>query len=144
VFQNYSRQKALAHVLRLVDSNHDGLLSPLEAKQAKVIIFGHSWGGTDTVMLARGLQRQHIPVLLTVQGDRIAKPVEENFTIPANVANAVNFLSVCRPAARTRRPSGHGPATHPHYRQLLDDLQRSSRQLREFSLVCPGLHRATY
>jgi hypothetical protein len=91
VFQNHARQKALEHVLRLADSNHDGLLSPLEENQAKVIIFGHSWGGTETVMLARALQRQHIPVLLTIQVDSIAKPGEENFTIPANVANAVNF-----------------------------------------------------
>jgi hypothetical protein len=91
VFQNHSRQKALEHILRLADTNRDGQLSPIEKSQAKVIIFGHSWGGTETVMLARALQRQHIPVLLTIQVDSIAKPGEENVTIPANVANAVNF-----------------------------------------------------
>jgi hypothetical protein len=91
VFQNHARQKALEHVLLLADTNQDGHLSPLEKKQAKIIIFGHSWGGTETVMLARALQQQHIPVLLTIQVDSIAKPGEENVTIPANVANAVNF-----------------------------------------------------
>jgi hypothetical protein len=91
VFQNHARQKALDHVLQLADSNRDGVLSALEKKQAKVIIFGHSWGGTETVMLARALQQRQIPVLLTIQVDSIAKPGEENFTIPPNVANAVNF-----------------------------------------------------
>jgi hypothetical protein len=37
------------------------------------------------------LEQQHIPVLLTIQVDSIAKPGQGDITIPANVAHAVNF-----------------------------------------------------
>jgi hypothetical protein len=91
VFGNHSGQEALGYVLRLLDTNRDGVLSALEREEARVIIFGHSWGGTETVLLARALQRQHIPVLLTIQVDIISKPGQGDITIPANVAHAVNF-----------------------------------------------------
>jgi acetyl esterase/lipase len=91
VFGNHSGQQALRHVLSLLDTNRDGVLSALERGQAKIIIFGHSWGGTETVLLAHALQRQHIPVLLTIQVDSVAKPGQGDISIPANVAHAVNF-----------------------------------------------------
>jgi hypothetical protein len=91
VFRNHSGQEALRHVLLLLDTNRDGTLTPLEKAKAKIIIFGHSWGGTETVLLARALQQQHIPVLLTIQVDSIAKPGQGDVAIPANVAHAVNF-----------------------------------------------------
>jgi hypothetical protein len=91
VFGNHSGQEALRHVLGLLDTNSDGILSALEREKAKIIIFGHSWGATETVLLARALQRQHIPVLLTIQVDTISKPGQGNVRIPANVAHAVNF-----------------------------------------------------
>jgi hypothetical protein len=91
VFANHSGQEALDYVLGLLDTNRDGVLSPLERGEARIIIFGHSWGGTQTVLLARALQRQHIPVLLTIQVDSISKPGQGDITIPANVAHAVNF-----------------------------------------------------
>jgi hypothetical protein len=91
VFGNHSGHEALRYVLRLLDTNRDGTLNALERGQARIIIFGHSWGGTETVLLARALQRQHIPVLLTIQVDTISKPGQGDITIPANVAHAVNF-----------------------------------------------------
>lgn len=82
VFGNHSGIPALEHVLRLAGT---------DTAHARIIIFGHSWGGTETVTLARELERRGIPVLLTIQVDSIAKPGQENSTIPANVENAVNF-----------------------------------------------------
>jgi pimeloyl-ACP methyl ester carboxylesterase len=82
VFGNHSGIPALEHVLRLTGT---------DKAHARIIIFGHSWGGTETVTLARELERRGIPVLLTIQVDSIAKPGQENSTIPANVENAVNF-----------------------------------------------------
>ena len=82
VFGNHSGVPALEHVLRLIGA---------DTAHARIIIFGHSWGGTETVTLARALERRGIPVLLTIQVDSIAKPGQENSTIPANVENAVNF-----------------------------------------------------
>jgi hypothetical protein len=91
VFGNHSGQDALRHVLRLLDTNRDGILAAPEREEARIIIFGHSWGGTETVLLARALQQQHIPVLLTIQVDIISKPGQGDISIPANVAHAVNF-----------------------------------------------------
>lgn len=91
VFGNHSGQEALHHILSLLDVDRDGILTATERAQARIILFGHSWGGSQTVLLARELDRRHIPVLLTIQVDSIAKPGQENFTIPANVENAVNF-----------------------------------------------------
>lgn len=82
VFGNHSGTEALEYVLRLTGR---------DKKQARIIIFGHSWGGTETVTLARELGQRGIPVLLTIQVDSIAKPGQENSTIPVNVENAVNF-----------------------------------------------------
>lgn len=82
VFGNHSGGQALRYVLQLTATYR---------ASAKIIIFGHSWGGTETVRLARELERKGIPVLLTIQIDSIAKPGQENFTIPTNVENAVNF-----------------------------------------------------
>jgi len=74
-----------------LDSNHDGVLSPQEKAHARIILFGHSWGASAVVMLARELDRAGIPVLLTVQVDSIAKPWESDRVIPENVAAAANF-----------------------------------------------------
>jgi hypothetical protein len=43
------------------------------------------------VLLARELRRDHIPVLLTVQVDSVAKPWHNDSVIPDNVAEAANF-----------------------------------------------------
>jgi hypothetical protein len=75
----------------LLDSNHDGRLSPEEKAAAHIILFGQSWGASATVLLARELDRDHIPVMLTVQVDSVAKLWQNDRVIPDNVAAAVNF-----------------------------------------------------
>jgi len=91
VFENRRRKRAYNTVLRLLDSNHDGNLSDDEKSQARVILFGHSWGASAVVLLARELDHAGIPVLLTVQVDSVAKPWQQDEVIPDNVAAAVNF-----------------------------------------------------
>ena len=91
VFANHEGQKALRQVLRLLDTNGDGVLTPEEKEKARIIIYGHSWGASQTVSLARELGRLGIPVLLTIQVDSITKPGQQDSTIPPNVENAVNF-----------------------------------------------------
>ena len=91
VFSNHEGQKALRQVLHLLDTDRDGTLTRIEKEQAKIIIYGHSWGASETVAFARELGQRGIPVLLTIQVDSIAKPGQEDSTIPPNVANAVNF-----------------------------------------------------
>jgi hypothetical protein len=91
VFENRHRRTAYSTILRLLDRDHDGTLSPAEKSQARIVLFGHSWGASAVVMLARELQRAGIPVLLTVQVDSVAKFWQKDGIIPANVATAVNF-----------------------------------------------------
>jgi pimeloyl-ACP methyl ester carboxylesterase len=91
VFENRHRRAAYNTILRLLDRNHDGVLSDLEKAQARIILFGHSWGASAAVSLSRDLARVGIPVLLTVQVDSVAKPWQDDKVIPDNVAEAVNF-----------------------------------------------------
>lgn len=91
VFSNHQGHDALREVLRHLDVNGDGVLTPLEKEQARIIIYGHSWGASQTVALARDLGRQGIQVRLTVQIDSIAKPGQQDGVIPDNVERAVNF-----------------------------------------------------
>jgi pimeloyl-ACP methyl ester carboxylesterase len=92
VFENRRRKSAYDTILHLLDSNRDGVLSAEEKARARIILFGHSWGASAVVMLARELNRAGIPVLLTVQVDSVAKPWQRDGLIPANVAEAVNFF----------------------------------------------------
>jgi pimeloyl-ACP methyl ester carboxylesterase len=91
VFGNHHGRKALHEVVRLLDTDHDGVLSSLEKQQATVIIYGHSWGATETVAFARELGQMGIPVALTIQIDTIAKPGHKASAISSNVASAINF-----------------------------------------------------
>jgi pimeloyl-ACP methyl ester carboxylesterase len=91
VFENRRRKPAYEAILRLLDTNHDGVLSSEEKSRARIILFGHSWGASAAVVLARDLRREGIPVLLTVQVDSVAKVWQNDAVIPDNVAEAVNF-----------------------------------------------------
>ncbi len=65
---------------------------PAEEKaRARIVIYGHSWGASAAVLLARELRREGVPVLLTVQVDSVAKTWQDDSVIPDNVAEAVNF-----------------------------------------------------
>lgn len=91
LFENRRSQQAHREILRLLDVNHDGTLSTKEKDAARIVIYGHSWGASEAVTLARTLGKEGIPVLLTIQVDSVAKPGENDEWIPANVAEAVNF-----------------------------------------------------
>ena len=84
MFEN--RQKAQAHkaILEWVNKNE-------VQRQARIILFGHSWGASTVVYLARQLQRDRVPITLTVQVDSIRKHGEDDSIIPANVLEAINF-----------------------------------------------------
>jgi hypothetical protein len=91
VFENRHRRAAYQSIVRMLDSNHDGVLSAAEKARARIILFGHSWGASAVVMLSRELDRAGIPVLLTVQVDSVIKPWQRDGVIPDNVAEAANF-----------------------------------------------------
>ena len=53
VFENRHRKDAYRSILRLLDTNHDGVVSNLEKAQAHIIPFGHSWGACCGDAVAR-------------------------------------------------------------------------------------------
>jgi len=91
VFSNHDEKAALAYIMGHLDRDHDGIVSSEERKQARIIIYGHSWGASQTAVLAKGLQQLGIPVLLTIQLDIISKLHQEPTFIPSNVAKAINL-----------------------------------------------------
>jgi hypothetical protein len=90
-FESYRKENARKKILALLDTDNDGDLSADEKQNARIILYGHSWGGSDAVALARELGSDGIPVLLTVQVDSVALFHEKDAVIPANVARAANF-----------------------------------------------------
>jgi len=97
VYGNHHGGKALHQVESLLDTNHDGVLSSNEKQQATVIIYGHSWGATETAEFAHELGQLGIPVALTIQIDTIGKPGHKTSQIPPNVATAINFYQAGGP-----------------------------------------------
>jgi len=91
MFENHRGDQARREILRLLDTDRDGSLSADEKSNARIAIFGHSWGGSETVTVARALGQEGIPILLTVQVDSVQKPGEDDASIPANVSQAINF-----------------------------------------------------
>ena len=91
VFANRDGHLALKTVLRLLDESNDGYLSAAEKKAARIVIYGHSWGASETVTLARRLDQLGIPVLMTIQVDSVQKLHQNDGHIPPNVREAINF-----------------------------------------------------
>ena len=91
VFGNHEGKKALQDIILRLDTNKNGFLTATENEQPKIILFGHSWGASQTLTFARELQRRGIPVSLTIQIDSVKKFGQDDRTVPANVAKAVNF-----------------------------------------------------
>lgn len=94
VLENHRRKKAYADIFRFVDTDRNGTLSAEEKRNARIILYGNSWGASEAVALARELERKGIPVLLTVQVDSVSKPGENDRVIPGNVAEAANFYQL--------------------------------------------------
>jgi hypothetical protein len=90
-FESYGGKRAYQRILSLLDTSHRGPLTTDEKEKARIIIYGHSWGGSASIALARALAKDGIPVALTVQVDSVARFWSNDTTIPANVAQAANF-----------------------------------------------------
>ncbi len=91
VFGNHHGKKAMEDTILRLDTDKDGLLKAGEKEQVKIILFGHSWGASQTLIFARELQLRGIPVSLTIQIDSVKKFGQDDRTVPSNVAKAVNF-----------------------------------------------------
>jgi hypothetical protein len=92
VISNHEWRKAQRDILRLLDADHDGSLTAAEKGQAKIIVFGHSWGASEASAFARDLGRLGIPVLLSIQIDIVSKPGQNPTVMSPNVEAAINFF----------------------------------------------------
>ncbi len=90
-FENRRREEALHAILTQLGADRSGLLSENEKRQARIILYGHSWGGSAMVELARELDKRGILVLLTIQVDSVKRFGQDDSVIPPNVARAANF-----------------------------------------------------
>jgi len=86
--ENRKRDLALRLVERAFDADGDGALGEAERSAARVILYGHSFGGAAVVKFARQLEAQGIPVILAVQVDSVGRG---DAVIPPNVARAANL-----------------------------------------------------
>jgi len=110
IFENRRRVEARKLILDWWYREGHGTFTRAGASGAHVILFGHSWGASAVVSLARELQRNGVPVSLTVQVDSVSKNGEDDSLIPANVVEAVNFYQTGsllhgRPKIRAADPS---------------------------------------
>jgi pimeloyl-ACP methyl ester carboxylesterase len=94
VFENHRGQDAYNKILQLLGADRSGKLTTQEKQNARIILYGHSWGASEAVALARKLESDGIPVLLTVQVDSVSKFGQDDGVIPANVAQAANFYQL--------------------------------------------------
>ena len=87
--ENTKRPLAVELVRRAFDRNQDGTLDDAERQSARVILYGHSFGGAAVVKLARELETMEVPVLLMVQIDSVGRG---DGVVPPNVARAANLF----------------------------------------------------
>ena len=90
-FESYHGENARRKIISLLDTNRDGNLTPVEKQNARIILYGHSWGASEAITVARELENDGIPVLLTIQVDSVSKLRQNDAVVPANVAKAANF-----------------------------------------------------
>jgi hypothetical protein len=90
-FENRRMSDAHGLILRLLSPDRKGDPTKDQKRAARVILYGHSWGASTVVALARNLKADGIPVLLTIQVDSVAKSGQNDAIIPENVSYAANF-----------------------------------------------------
>lgn len=92
LYENGNLEEAYTAILSRLDvSSGKPTVDKNRRGQARILLFGHSWGASAVVRLSRKLDREGIPVTLTVQVDSVAKPFSNDHLIPPNVLAAANF-----------------------------------------------------
>jgi len=125
VFENRRFQEAHQQISQWLGASPEHSLSAEEKSSAKIILYGHSWGASAVVALADELQKDSVPVALTIQVDSIERGGQNDAVIPPNVARAINFY----------QPDGifHGRteirAADPAHTQILGNFEFSYKEL---------------
>ncbi len=86
--ENHKLVLAEQLVRRAFDFDRDGALSPEEARDARIILFGQSLGGRAVLRLARTLDSWGVPVQFAFVVDAYGK---DTYLVPPNVRKAANI-----------------------------------------------------
>ena len=117
--ENYRRSLATDLIHKAFDTNRDGHLDAAEKAQARIVLYGQA-----VVRLARALDREGIPVLLTVQVDTIG-------------LNDTTFRQMCKMPSTcisaTSCPCAVVPQFMPPIRREPPSLATSSITIRQVS-----------
>jgi hypothetical protein len=90
-FENHRVNDAHGLIMLLLGAARAGGITDEQKRSARIILYGHSWGASTAVALARTLQKDGIPVLLTIQVDSVSRSGQNDAVIPDNVRLAANF-----------------------------------------------------
>lgn len=88
-FENRSRDVAAGLVVEALDSDRDGRLDRTEARRARLVVYGQSFGGAAVVKFARELEELGVPLELTIQIDSVGR---DDGLVPRNVRHAANLF----------------------------------------------------
>ena len=103
IFENHHGNQAHREILRLLHLYNSKPSSSSAAGTApapssseptqvpRIILYGHSWGASEAVAVARRLQHDGIPVQLLAEVDGVPKRQQDDSIVPSNVAQAINF-----------------------------------------------------
>ncbi|HEY0705112.1 MAG TPA: hypothetical protein VGD60_20270 [Candidatus Acidoferrales bacterium] len=125
IYENRRVEEAHQKILQMLEAQPSARPTKKRNQETKIILYGHSWGASAVVTLADELQRDGIPVALTIQVDSIQKKGQHDALIPANVARAINFY----------QPDGllHGRpeirAADPTQTQILGNFKISYKEI---------------
>ena len=86
--ENKKRDLGVRLVRSALDANRDGRLQSSERRQARIVVYGQSFGGAAVVKFARQLDALEVPILLTIQVDSVGRG---DGMIPPNVRAAANL-----------------------------------------------------
>ncbi len=87
--ENQKRNLAMKLIRNAFDFDGNRHLTEDGKKNVRLIVYGMSFGGAAVVKLARQLDEENLPILLTVQVDSIGRDDAE---IPPNVKRAANLF----------------------------------------------------
>jgi len=109
----------------------NGAMTETAKRAARIVLYGHSWGASEAVAMARRLERDGVPVLLVVQVDGVPKLGEDDGVIPANVAQAINFYQSDGVLHGRRRIR----AADPEATKILGNFRLTYK---DSGVACPG------
>jgi len=88
--ENGPRERAMQAILTQLGADRSGVLSVDQKRQARIILYSHSRGGSAMVELARKLEKNRILVLLAVQVDSVRRFGVDDRVIPPYIARRAN------------------------------------------------------